>query len=292
MKLKLTVLFIIVLCTAGFAGDSKVFMWSVRHGGAPVSYILGSIHVMKESSYPLKTRISTAFNSSSQLVVEADISDEKSYELSDFLMRNCTYRDNSDLKNKISKATYMRLDEYLSKRDTSIRQYLSFKPWFVAFRLTLEEVIKSGYNPELGIDRHFLVQARKKKMKVIQLEGVAEQVKVLNSMTEKQQELFLLYTLNDRSNSAKGLEMMTDLWTEGDVRGFENMVFKDIKNNREFMSVFDILVNQRNVNMTDKIVKALRPDKSSFIIVGAAHLVGRSGIINLLKQRGYELKQL
>jgi len=58
------------------------------------------------------------------------------------------------------------------------------------------------------------------------------------------------------------------------------------------LPIYDKLFYQRNLKMTDKIEGFLKKDKSHFVIIGAGHLIGKKGIIQLLKDRGHNPQQL
>ncbi len=57
-------------------------------------------------------------------------------------------------------------------------------------------------------------------------------------------------------------------------------------------SVYEKLVYQRNRRMTAKIEDLLRSKDTCFIVVGAGHLVGKKGIVELLKTKGYSVEQM
>ena len=79
--------------------------------------------------------------------------------------------------------------------------------------------------------------------------------------------------------------MMT-VYKSQQLSGIESL-FKDSEFGME--SHQDILLNKRNKNWVAQL-KSLMPQEGLFVAVGAGHLVGEQGLINLLKQEGYQLK--
>ena len=69
-------------------------------------------------------------------------------------------------------------------------------------------------------------------------------------------------------------------------------MFEGIDENPMFRSLNEKLLDERNFRMVDKIEGFLEDDDVCFMVVGAGHLVGENGIINLLAKKGYKISQL
>ena len=83
-----------------------------------------------------------------------------------------------------------------------------------------------------------------------------------------------------------------DAWTAGDSEALNRLLLEDdIARDPKFRDVYTALFDDRNITMTEKISAYLRGSGSYFVVVGAGHLVGKEGIIALLRRRGFEVKQ-
>jgi uncharacterized protein YbaP (TraB family) len=67
---------------------------------------------------------------------------------------------------------------------------------------------------------------------------------------------------------------------------------KSIKEDKKLIPIYEKLVIERNRKMVSKIEEYLKEKETFFVIVGAGHLVGNQGIIELLKGKGFLLEQL
>jgi uncharacterized protein YbaP (TraB family) len=153
------------------------------------------------------------------------------------------------------------------------------------------ESLKLGFDPNLGIDKYFLSKAQGEK-KILELESLDCQLNLLSGFSDEDQELLLLYTLKDLSIIEQDLEKLTRAWSSGDTKSMESILTRSVSEDRQLSSVFEKVVYERNRKMTSRIEDFLKTKKTHFVIVGAGHLVGNRGIIEILSGKGYLVEQL
>jgi uncharacterized protein YbaP (TraB family) len=159
-------------------------------------------------------------------------------------------------------------------------QARQMKPWFLAMTITLAELQKLGVDPALGIDMHFLKSAKDKQ--IAELESAEGQIDLLDGLSEKLQEDFLRYTLDDVDNVSKHIDQMIAAWTSGDTKATEDFILQAIKESPQLQPIWEKLFDDRNQSMAAKIESLLNTGKTYFIVVGAGHLVGKTGLLELL----------
>jgi uncharacterized protein len=288
---------LLVLCLAGslihgskgFAEEGKSFLWMVRSSTSTL-YLLGSVHFLKQESYPLKPGIEKAFAQSNFLVVEANITDPTKLN-SDALVRNALYPENDSLEKHISPETYEYVKRETGKLGLPVELISRQKPWVLALTLEALQLMKLGFDPGHGIDAYFLSKAQGSK-KILELEGVDEQFSLLSSFTDKEQELFLLYTLKDLNLLSDETNQLIKAWSTGNANGIESIITKTIREDPRLEPIFKRLLYDRNKGMASKIEGYLKAKETYFVVVGAGHLVGDKGIIKMLKEKGYSVEQL
>jgi uncharacterized protein len=273
----------------GFAAEGKNFLWMVRSGTSTL-YLLGSVHFLKRENYPLNPGIEKAFAQSNLLVVEANIADPSKLN-SDTLVRSALYPENDSLAKHVSPETYEYVKKEIAKLGLPLELVDRQKPWVLALTLEALELMKLGFDPGQGIDAYFLSKAQGSK-KVLELEGVDEQFNLLSSFSDKEQELFLLYTLKDLNLLSDETNRLVKAWSTGNVSGIESIITKTIREDRRLEPIFKRLLDDRNKGMVSKIEGYLQTRETYFVVVGAGHLVGDKGIIRMLKEKGYSVEQL
>jgi uncharacterized protein len=269
--------------------DKKNFLWKVRSKTATV-YLLGSIHFLKKDVYPLDLKIEEAFEKSTALVVEADVNDVSQIDL-EKLMGQVMYQGNGTLQNHVSGETYELLRNELGQIGLPIELANQQRPWFVALTLTSMELVKLGFDPESGVDMHFLLKASGRK-KILELESLDYQINLLSTLSDTEQEAFLLYTLKDLHTLDREANALVSAWMWGDTKGIESILLKSETDNTGMSSLSEKLLYKRNRNMVSKIEGFLKTRETYFVVVGAGHLVGDQGIIEMLRGKGYTVEQL
>lgn len=270
------------------AQNEKSFIWRVEAEGSTV-YILGSIHFLKKENYPLHPKIEKAFDEADTLVVEANINDESKINPA-MIMERAFYPENDSLQSHVSKETYERIREEAGVLGIPPEQMNRCRPWFLAITISSLEFMKWGYDPRYGIDYYFLTKAANLK-RVLELESLDYQVKLLSSLSDAEQELFLLYTLRDLKIAGEEFNQLFKTWAAGDSQGMESILMKYTKEDGRLASAYEKLVYERNRNMAEKIEAYLKTKGTYFVVIGAAHLVGEKGIVEILRGKGYRVVQ-
>lgn len=272
------------------AEQGKSFLWEIQ-ADASKSYILGSVHLLKKEMYPLKAAVEKAFTDSDVLVVEADVSADKMMDVAALTMKKGFYAGEETLKDNISANTYNLVKDWLKKNNMDIEGFHKFKPWMLALTITSMELVKMGFDPNYGIDKYFLEKAAGKK-EIRELEGIQFQLNLFDGLTKEENDQFLFASLQEISGPKEEFDRMIEVWLKGDADLMEDLVTKNIQKFPKLKNLYQKLTDDRNVKMLEKILSFLDQDKSYLIVVGAAHLVGKKGIIQLLRDRGFSLKQL
>jgi uncharacterized protein YbaP (TraB family) len=293
-KLSLIFSLLFIFLFAVFAQDSlsqsnKSFLWKVQSKTNTV-YVLGSIHYLKKEMYPLDEKIEKAFEQSEILVVEADVANISKEDIQK-LMENAFYTENDTLQKHLSAETYGLVKKKLEELGASLEVANKYKPWFLGLNLVSLEALKLGFDPNYGIDRYFLEKAAERK-KILELESLEYQFKLFSALSKKDQESFLLYILKDIKVLDRELDKLVKAWSAGDEKGIELIMTKSIKEDKRLIPIYEKLVVERNRKMVSKIEEYLKEKETFFVIVGAGHLVGNQGIIELLKGKGFSLEQL
>ena len=160
----------------------------------------------------------------------------------------------------------------------------------MALTLTALELLRSGFEPRYGIDMHFLSKAGQKR--IVELESLDQQVDLLSNFSDAEQEAFLVYTIKELDTLGRESDRLLQTWKAGDARGLESILAKSADGDQGTISIYEKLLYARNRSMTAKVEDFLRSKDTCFVVVGAGHLVGSKGIVELLRTKGYAVEQM
>ncbi len=266
---------------------TKNCLWSIQTQSNNV-YLLGSLHVLKQDSYPLAAAIESAFANSQRIVFETDIGAMQDPSMQGKMLALGMYPEGQNLFQNLAGITRQQLKKELSELGLPPEAFARFKPWFVALTLTTVELQRLGYNPLYGIDVYFFNKAKNGGKEIGFLEDPEYQINLLGNMTDTNQKDFLNQTLKD-------LELVSELagdlvknWKTGNADELHKLLHKSFKN---YPDLNDRLLIQRNLKWVKEVEHAMGKNKNVLFVVGAGHLVGPESVVDLLRKKGYEVKQ-
>jgi uncharacterized protein YbaP (TraB family) len=205
------------------------------------------------------------------------------------MLEKALYRDGTTLQQNISPETYQLAEQRARELGIDLLQMSRLKPWFVAFSLTSVKLQKMGFDPNFGLDRFLADQAKNGGKAIRGLETLEYQIGLLDQFSPAEQDSMLRQTLNELDLLDKSLEEVVQSWNSGNAHALEQLLLTGM---REYPDVYKKIVVDRNRRWLPDLVKMLEQGEKALVVVGAAHLVGKNGLIELLKQRGYTVEQL
>jgi uncharacterized protein len=281
-------LLVVLFAVAGEAGpQDKSFLWRVQSDKSNI-YILGSVHFLKKENYPLNKSIEKAFDSTQKLVLEIDLNSEDAGTVQRVTLEKGINRERT-LQQNVSPDTYSLAEKRAQELGIDIRALSPLKPWVVALTMTALQLRKLGFDPNYGVDRYLAERAKKSAKPIVGLETVTFQIGLIDQLSERDQESMLRQSLKEMDLLDKGLDQIVRAWSTGDVASLEALLLSGM---REYPAVHQTIIVDRNRRWLPQIEKMIEQGESTLIAVGAAHLVGKDGVIELLKARGYTVEQM
>jgi len=283
----LLVIFFFPALASDITGGSKTeaLFWKVESESATV-YMLGSIHIAGDDLYPLPFHIENAFNKSDYLVVEVDITNIDQNEILQLIAMHGHLGDGQTLSTVIPQSTYEAVKNEFSEYGINILQFERVNPWVVAITLSQLQMMKFGFRPEYGVDLYFLSDARD-EMEIIELETGADQISIFSDLSMELQILLLEDFLYDLTLPRERVHDLFEAYKRWDAAWIRDFIFESVGKHPELQPLYEKLLDDRNVNMAEKIDSFLRNEGTYFVVVGAGHLFGEMGIIELLRKKGY-----
>ena len=263
------------------------FLWKIESDNSTV-YLLGSIHLAKPELYPLDSMIENAYDETDALAVELNVKKVNAMEM----MKKAMYNDKTTLKDHLKPETYKLLKDIFDKMKFPALVYERMKPWMAVQAAMMATMHDSGYDEKSGLDVHFLNKAETTNKEILELESLELQLSLFDEL-ESNSDAFVKYSLEDISNNMKQVEEMFAAWKTGDSKRMEAIITSETGKDSEFSGITEKMIDNRNIGMTEKIEGYLKTKRKYFVIVGAGHIVGEKGIVNLLKnKKKYKIEQM
>ncbi len=159
----------------------------------------------------------------------------------------------------------------------------------LSLQLLALEWQKAGFDADLGLDKHFYDLAKKDSKPVQGLETVEFQIAQFDGMPMTEQDHLLSESLKELDTEQASVATLAAAWKAGDAPAVERVVLEDLKSDP---LMYQRLLVDRNRNWFPKIDALFHRPGHALIVVGAAHLVGPDGLLQMLKARGYTIQQM
>lgn len=275
------------LVLVAVAAQAKSFAWKVT-GKSGVVYLVGSVHLLSNDFYPLQPALEAAYKDSDLLVEEVDGAELTDPSAQFAMLGKAMLPSATPLDKVISAETYALLTKRAGALGLPLEPFKLLKPWMIALTLVQMEWQQAGFDPQLGLDRHFYDQAKADGKATQGLETAAYQISLLDGLTMDQQERMLAESLKELDDEKANLKKLVDAWRSGDSATVEKIVLADLKTEPV---LYQRLLVERNRNWMPKIEALFARPKPALIVVGAAHLIGPDGLLAALKAKGYTVEQ-
>ena len=257
------------------------------------SYLYGTIHLIDKEDFFLTEATKKAFNESEHVVFEINI--EKMNDLmSQFgLLMKAFMNEGQTLKDFLSEEEYKEVKDHFAEK--GITDFLwnmmeRIKPMFLTMfastDLTGENPMTSG--EMVSYEMELLAKAQEQEKPIDGLETAEYQMSMFDSIPYEAQAKMLIESIRVDSVASNELDQMVDLYKNQDINGMISMFDEDTEGIGKYE---DYLLINRNKNWIP-VMSGMMTTQPTFFGVGAGHLAGEFGVVNLLKEAGYTLTPL
>lgn len=265
-----------VLSTTLYAQESSN-LWKIEGSGIQTSYVFGTMHLIPQKDFNLKDKVKTAFEASEQVVLELDMA---SPEFMKDVMAHSYLEAGTELKSYMDDSEYELLDAYLKeKTGVGMQMYNTAKPLML-----MSVILMTALDgPMASFEMTLMTMAKEAKKGMQGLETYESQVAIFDHTPYEKQIDDLVKMIQSPEENKALFDKMAQIYIAEDIEALYGYMDEYMNHDVELMAKF---LDERNNNWIPEIAK-LSKDVPTFYGVGAGHLGGDQGVVNLLKQAGY-----
>ena len=265
--------------------EYKSLFWKIYGNNLKdTSYLYGTMHTQDERVFQFKNGVIDAFNSSNIYAMELNVDSINQADLLKELIMDSSF----SLKNLLSTIDYTLVDKYFKDQmGMSLFFFDKISPIYTSQLIAMKNL---GNQQKDALDLFFHKKAKKQGKKIIGLEKMIEQINAINSIPYKTQAQELVNAVNKAKISPQNeIENLIGFYIQGDLDTLLAITIQNDSINIEYNNIIkDVFILKRNLNMAERCEKYLK-ENSTFIAIGAAHLPGENGVIELLRKKGYKV---
>lgn len=263
------------------AEEACGLLWRIQ-GGAGVSHLYGTIHSEDPRVLGLEPPAERAFDTADTYVMEM---------LPDLgamaeLIRAMHYQDQRNLRDVLGEALFGEVADALAEHGVGEGLALKMRPWAAAVTLSFPRA-ESG----MFLDLMLHSRAHRQEKEIAGLESVDEQLAFFRGLDEHEEIALLKASVASRDDRESAMEELIGAYLERRPERLLSLSERQLAELPEALGkrFHREIISERNRVMAERLETHLE-EGGAFVAVGALHLYGEDGLVELLGQRGYTVE--
>lgn len=264
---------------------NNTLLWKISGNGLEKpSYLFGTIHMLCAEDAVLSKNMKKIIENCDEVYFEVDM--DNLFEMVGAMAKMKMIGDTT-LKDLLSAEEYEKVKAYFEAKGSMLPFSMleTYKPMLAAS--TLQEGSMPCDNTAM-MEQVIMEEAKIYKKKIKGMETMSYQAGVLDSIPYKLQAQQLLSYIESAGKDSEDDKLMKEMFKAYNSQDLKKLEELMIETDAGMAGFTDILLYHRNQNWVEKL-KTLLPEKSILVAVGAGHLPGEKGVINLLRKEGYKV---
>ncbi len=280
MMIKRSLIFTCFLIHSYTLMSQPGLIWEITHPDISTpSYLMGTIHMIPKEDFYIPDTIKSLFYGCDKVVLEIDMDDPKllpDMQQAMFLKDSTTIYDILDENDLETLSQFFR-----DSLNTSLEQVQKFKPFFLS-QFILPKLIGK---PTASYESTLLFMAISNNKEILGLETIDEINSIIDKVPYDKQAEMVLETIEEWDENVRQIYQLIEAYKKMDIK----KVYEELsKTSKEYMDFNQLFLVDRN-NMWLPRLETLIQEQSCFIAVGALHLEGENGLVNMLSNNGYTI---
>ncbi len=275
-----------LLCSVTANAGSPV--WAI-HGDHNTVYLAGSVHLLKANDSRLPSAFDHAYASSKALVMELAIDKVDPMQMAGWMMEHGMLKDGTSLRSVIGDERYRHVSAEAERLGVPMEAADMLEPWALGLQLLEMQYLQLGFDPQQGVEQQLQHRAQADGKPISGLETMDEQLGLLQGMSYPDQARFLDMIVTEMHEVETETQSVVSAWRAGDAAKLAALLSDEYKS---FPALYRLLVTDRNKRWVPQIEQLLHGNQDYFVVVGALHLVGDGGLLELMRRDGYKPESL
>ena len=275
----------LLCCLTAHAGSP---VWVIR-GEHNTVYLAGSVHLLKANDSVLPGAFDRAYAGSRTLVMELDLGKVDPLAAAGWMMDHGTLPAGSNLRKAIGDERYRRVAAEAERLGLPMEMADQFAPWVLGLQLMELQYAQLGFDSQSGVEQQLEQRAQTDGKPTTGLETLSQQLGLFEALSPEEQARFLDLVVTEMHDVGSDTQAVVTAWRAGDAAKLASLLGEEYKS---FPALYRALVTDRNRRWVPQIEKLLKAQDNYFVVVGALHLVGDGGLLELMRRDGFKTEQM
>jgi uncharacterized protein len=264
----------------GKGNNANTLLWKISGNGLDKpSYLFGTMHILCEDDAALSVNLKKAIKDCNHIYFEIDLDN-----MMEILgtMKYLRMNDGKKLSELLSPEEYSRVEAYFKTNPAPIplSMMTRFKPYFISSMIGEQMMTCEKKN---GMEEQIMKESKQYDKEIKGLETIEFQASIFDSIPYDKQAKDLVQYIDSIDSYKNVMVEMVDVYRKQDLEKMDDLMHKSDPGMEEYM---DLLLYNRNRHWVQQMPDIMK-EKTILFAVGAGHLPGDQGVINLLRKKGF-----
>ncbi len=266
-------------------------MWKVQ-GSKPEQkgtvYLFGTIHILPDDVKWRTPAIEDAIRASDRLVIEV-LGLDDTRQAAETFRKLAVSPGQPDILDRLGPSLRDDLEDAIDNSPVTERSLNRLETWAAALSLASAQTDRLGLSSGSGVERRLVTQFEALDKPVEALETIEQQLGYFDRLPEQQQRTMLTSVVEESDTAQQAFEELFNAWITGDVEALVTLTDDGILSDAK---IREYILVRRNEDWASQLDSRLQQPGTSFVAVGAAHLVGPDAVQLLLEPLGYKIEKI
>ncbi len=276
----------LLLCASSAYADPSIWKIDGRHNTV---YLLGTMH-LRQADQSLPANVQRVYQDSQKLWLEVDMQSLDPLAMQLAVVERGMLPAGETLDSLLDAGTRKQLAATAARMGTSPELFAPMRPWLAALTLEMSQYLQQGLSPTSGVDLQLGEQASRDGKPIHGLETLEYQLDLFAALSPQAELGFLKQTLQELNESRDEVVQLESAWLAGNDSAMEGYLDDAMQQDA---ALYTQLTTRRNQHWMTELKAALDTGNDNVLVaVGAMHLVGKNGLVALLKRAGYRVSKM
>lgn len=266
----------------------RSLLWKVSGNGLDKpSYVFGTIHLIPSEDYFVPDGMEEAILSSESVVFEIDIAELTDLESQLSIMMKAFMQDGTSLQDLLNEEDYVLVKEHFESMGIPFFLFDRLKPMFLSSFIAEDlgpDALNSGEMKSYEMEIYAI--AEENSLETAGLETVEFQLSIFDSIPYKDQANMLVESIRSIESGDSSYQELIEIYKQQDIEVLYRSIAAE---SPELGDYGNLLISDRNKHWISTM-KEIMQSGPAFFAVGAGHLGGKEGVIQLLRKEGYSVE--
>ncbi len=264
--------------------SANSILWKIEGQDIETSYLFGTIHMIDKDEYFFTPEMQAAFDASKALALEFDIESAMDLTSQMGLLQRAFMRNDTTLSDLLSKADYDQVKRHFDEMGIPIFLFERVKPMFLTIFASEDMLGGGGMEDIKSYELELSAMAKSREMPIEGLETMEYQLSIFDSIPYRAQAEMLVASIQPDVEASQSIDTMVYYYKQQNLKKLDALINEDATTKKYRR----VLLDNRNKNWIP-VIEKLMQQRPVFVAVGAGHLSGSLGVIQLLQDQGYSV---